>query len=678
MSPTPLATALLLALGSTCVSAQNDPYELEEVLVSATRVEEAASQSSRSISVIDEEELALTQPQSVPEALSSSPNITTTNGPRVSSQGVEIRGLSGTRVLQTIDGARQNTTSGHRGVYFMDPEMLQSVEVIRGPASSLWGSGAIGGVVAQVTRNARDFLEPQDDFGGYLKQGFEFNGDRQKTSGAVYGQQDQIDWLINASYFDSNNIKTGDDLTLENSGGNGTSGMFKLGWQENDNHRLEFNARLNEIRELVPSNPATNVGRSVPLVKRNTKDTYFGLDYTLKTDNPLLDMNALVYLNDSSYKEDRVTRNQKDDTEYRTFGISVKNTSEFDFMSLTYGLDGYKDELDTVRDDSGQAGQRPANINAESTVWGGFVQAGIPLGESLLLTPAVRYDSYDSKSEQVNRDVDDSEFSPSVALVWDTTDWLTLSARYDQAFRAPGMEEMFSTGSHYCIPPIPGFLPGGLCNTFKPNPDLKSETARNKELKAYLSFADLAGDDELNISLNLFRNDVDDFIVQQVIDPLMGVPGLEQTTTWSNVQDARLQGFELVTNYRIKQTWVSLSYGQTEGKDKADDSFLEGIPADKFVLDLSQGWFDGDFKAGTRLTYVAEQKDVPADFTAAEQYDSYTLWDLYLAWEPSSGALTGLRIDAGVDNITDEYYQQAWQTLYQQGRNIKLNARYMF
>ena len=183
MSPTPLATALLLALGSTSVSAQNDLYQLEEILVSATRLEEAASQSSRSVSVIDQEQLSLTLPQSVPEALSSAPNISTTNGPRVSSQGVEIRGLSGDRVLQTIDGARQNTTSEHRGVYFMDPEMLKSVEVIRGPASSLWGSGAVGGVVAQVTRDARDLLEPGDNFGGYLKQGFEFNSDRKKTSG---------------------------------------------------------------------------------------------------------------------------------------------------------------------------------------------------------------------------------------------------------------------------------------------------------------------------------------------------------------------------------------------------------------------------------------------------------------------------------------------------------------
>ncbi|MCF1427746.1 MAG: TonB-dependent hemoglobin/transferrin/lactoferrin family receptor [Shewanella sp.] len=674
MSPTPLATALLLALGSTSVSAQDDLYQLEEILVSATRVKEAASESSHSVSVIDEEQLSLTQPQSVPEALSSAPNISTTNGPRVSSQGVEIRGLSGDRVLQTIDGARQNTRSEHRGVYFMDPEMLKSIEVIRGPASSLWGSGAVGGVIAQVTRDAHDLLEPGDNFGGYLKQGFEFNGDRKKTSGAIYGQQDQIDWLINASDFDSNNIKTGDNQALENSGGNGNSSMLKLGWQESDDHRLEFNARLNEIRELVPSNPAYNVSSSIPLVKRQTQNTHFGLDYSLKTDSPLLDMTALVYLNDSSYAEDRVAKNQKDDTEYRTLGISVKNTSELDFMSLTYGLDGYKDKLDTVRDDSGQTGQRPANINAESTVWGGFVQAEIPLGESVLLIPAVRYDSYDSKSEQVNRDVNDSELSPSVALVWDTTDWLTLSARYDQAFRAPSMEEMFSTGSHYCIPTISDISPDGLCNTFKPNPDLKSETARNKELKAYFSFANLAGNDELNISLNLFRNDVDDFIMQLVTD----LPSLEHTTTWDNVQNARLEGFELVTNYRFKQTKVSVSYGQTEGKDKTDDSFLKDIPADKLVLDLSQDWFDGDVKAGTRLTYVAEQKNIPAEFTAAKQYDSYTLWDLYLAWEPSTGVLTGLRIDVGVDNITNEYYQQAWQPLYQQGRNIKLSARYMF
>ena len=236
---------------------------------------------------------------------------------------------------------------------------------------------------------------------------------------------------------------------------------------------------------------------------------------------------------------------------------------------------------------------------------------------------------------------------------------------------------MFSSGTHYCIPPIPGFLPQGLCNTFATNPSLKSEVARNKELKADLRFNDLAGDDELAITLNIFRNDVDDFIVQQVSNPYRGIPGLEQTTSWNNVEDAQLTGFELSGRYRIGQTRLAMNYGQTRGEDRNTGDYIEGMPANKFNVDLSQGIMEGDMKLGTRVTYVASQTNTPKGYSVAK-YDEYTLWDVYLAWEPAMGVMSGLRVDFAIENIGDEKYLQAWQTLYQPGRNMKLSARYMF
>lgn len=684
----PVVIAIAMALSSSAYAAQmqqaheQQVTEFDEVLVTATRVSEKASETSRSVAVVDEEQLQESQPSSVAQALKNEANINVSNGPRASSQGVEIRGLGGQRVLQTIDGARQNTNSGHRGTYFMDPELLSSVEVVRGPASSLWGSGAIGGVVAQNTKSAADFLEEEDTFGGYLKQGYESNGDRIKTSGAIYGLSEtdsagSVDWLVNGSYYDSNNIKIGNDQTLENSASEGTSGLAKFGWEPTDDQRLQLSARFSNIDELVPSNPATNVGSSVPLVKRKTEDQNVTLDYSLSpTDNALLDLNATLYWNGTNYDEDRVTKNQFDTTEYETLGFSLNNSSTLGNTVLTYGVDGYKDSIKTVRDDSGQAGERPDDIDGETTVWGAYTRADIELTDSLAVDAAVRYDAFKNESNNLNQSSDDNAFSPSVGLVWQTTDWLTLSARYDQAFRAPSMEEMYSTGTHYCIPAIPGFLPNGLCNTFEINPDLKAEQAENKEIKADLRFANLAGNDELAITLNVFRNDVDDFIEQSVSNPLMGIPGFEQTTSWNNVDEAKLTGFEFSTRYRYEQTRLTVNYGQTEGKDKATDEYLSNIPAKKLAIDLSQAIMEGDMKIGTRFSYVAEQDQLPVD--NLNQYDSYKLWDVYVAWEPAMGTFEGLRVDFAVENIGDEEYRQAWQTLYEQGRNFKLSARYSF
>ncbi|MGI2078699.1 TonB-dependent hemoglobin/transferrin/lactoferrin family receptor [Shewanella putrefaciens] len=652
--------------------------EFDEVLVSATRISEKASETSRSVAVVGEEQLAIAQASSVANALKHEANISLTNGPRASSQGVEIRGLSGDRILQTIDGARQNTSSGHRGTYFMDPELLKSVEVLRGPASSLWGSGALGGVVAQNTKSAKDFLAPNEKFGGYLQQGYETNGDRVKTSGAVYGQEGTIDWLLNGSYFDSNNIKTGNDETLINSASDGGSGLAKLGWQADEASRLELSARVNKTNELVPSNPSTVVSSSVPLVRRQTDDQNITLNYSLNpTNNPYLHTKVQVYWNSTDYDEDRVTKGQKDSTEFRTVGVNLNNSSRLGNTKLTYGVDGYRDTIETVRDDSGQVGQRPGNIDGESTVWGAFTRADIELTKTLNLDAALRYDNFKNDSNNLNMSSDDNELSPSLGLSWQTQPWLTLSARYDQAFRAPTVEEMYSSGTHYCIPPIPGFLPQGLCNTFATNPNLKPETARNKEIKADLRFSDLAGDDELAVTLNVFRNDVDDFIVQQVSNPWRGIPGFEQTTSWNNVEDARLTGFEISGRYRIGQTRLAMNYGQTHGEDRKTGEYIEGIPANKFNVDLSQGIMDGDMKLGTRVTYVASQSNTPDGYSVAK-YDDYKLWDIYVAWEPTMGVMSGVRVDFAVENIGDEQYQQAWQTLYQPGRNMKLSARYMF
>ncbi|WP_412496204.1 TonB-dependent hemoglobin/transferrin/lactoferrin family receptor [Shewanella chilikensis] len=683
MNRKPLVMAITLALGTpllslAAVAEQVKTAEFDEVLVSATRIQEKVSESSRSAAVVGEEQLAEKQGNSVAEVLKTEANINIANGPRASAQQVEIRGLSGQRVLQTIDGARQNASAGHRGTFFMDPELLSSVEVVRGPASSLWGSGAIGGVVSQNTKSAREMLDEGQSFGGYLKQGYETNGQRSKSSGAIYGAKGSIDWLLNGSYSDGDNIKAGNDNTLENSASRSRSGLAKFGWQLDEAQRLQLSGRINEISEAVPSNPATDVSNSVPLVRRDSKDSNLTLDYSLAPrGNALLDLDAKFYWNKTDYDENRLTKGQFDTTEYETLGFSIANRSQWQGLKLTYGLDGYRDQIETFRDDSGQSGQRPGNIDGESRVWGAFVAANIALGENWSLDPALRYDSFENESNNLGHSSDDDALSPSLALVWKTAPWLTLSARYDEAFRAPSVEEMYSTGTHYCIPPIPNFLPNGLCNTFEVNENLKAEKAKNKELKADMRFAELAGNDELALSLSVFRNDVDDFIEQRVTNPLHGIPRLEQNTRWDNVDKARLTGFELTGKYRINQTRLSLSYGQTEGKNRHDGGYLANIPANKLVLDLSQGIMAGDMKLGTRVSYNASQDRVPKD-NPVNRYQDYTLWDVYLAWEPAMGTFEGLRVDFAIENIGDEEYIQAWQTLMDQGRNFKLSARYRF
>ena len=130
-------------------------------------VTSTASKSSRdpftlaeSVSIVDRDAIETEQAAQLGDLLEGLANVSIAGGPRGVAQQVVIRGVGDERILFLLDGARQNFSRAHNGRVFVDPELLKRVEVLRGPASALWGSGAIGGVVALTTVDAADLLAP--------------------------------------------------------------------------------------------------------------------------------------------------------------------------------------------------------------------------------------------------------------------------------------------------------------------------------------------------------------------------------------------------------------------------------------------------------------------------------------------------------------------------------------
>src|SRR5690606_2053883 len=107
-----------------------------------------------------------------------------------------------------------------------------------------------------------------------------------------------------------------------------------------------------------------------------------------------------------------------------------------------------------------------------------------------------------------------------------------------------------------------------------------------------------------------------------------------------------------------------------------DDSYLGNIPANKWVLDLGYYFLQRDLKAGLRTSVVSAQDQLPESET--REFDSYTLADAYVTWEPATGNMNGLKLGLALDNLADEEYRVAFQELYMPGRNIKLSASYRF
>ncbi len=181
------------ALGSGVARAQSaaaggGTLELDAISVSATRDPGPAFSYPGMVTVIEREAIDGADPSSAGDLFRATPGVFFDGGPRRTGQVPSIRGAQGENVQVRIDGTRQNFISGHDGRFFLDPEMLGGAEVLRGPASSLYGSGAIGGVMSFRTLDTDDLLAPGETVGGRAKVGYQGVNDEFMTSLVAAGR----------------------------------------------------------------------------------------------------------------------------------------------------------------------------------------------------------------------------------------------------------------------------------------------------------------------------------------------------------------------------------------------------------------------------------------------------------------------------------------------------------
>ena len=148
-----LATATL-TLSSTAPYAQTAVPQLETVVVTPARGPQLLQNVSGDITIVDRTTLQQAGSDSVAEILARQPGVLVTeNGGRQTPTGVMLRGANANHTLLLIDGMRVNSAvQGGANWSALDPAAIERVEILRGAASSLYGSDAIGGVINIITR----------------------------------------------------------------------------------------------------------------------------------------------------------------------------------------------------------------------------------------------------------------------------------------------------------------------------------------------------------------------------------------------------------------------------------------------------------------------------------------------------------------------------------------------
>lgn len=699
--------ALRPAFAETTPADDTPIINMDTVVVTATQTEEDAFTTAKSIDKVDQEQLKIQQPESAAESVKELTNVNVSQGPRQLSQQVNIRGLSGKEVLQVLDNARQNFQNGHQGSFFLEPELLKEVEVLKGPGSSLWGSGAIGGVVNMTTVDPSDLLDDDQIIGAKVKGGMASADDLLFTSDAIYGRAgERNEYLFNYSYRNTHDITAGDNVTIPDSAFRDESEMLK--WVSNftDNQSLKLSYIAFDAYQDVPSDPRQNVNeRDNPLVNQNIFQQNWNATYEYENpNNDWVDFVSTLYFNDTEVTDNCLGlcsaaaggESRVDFTGYQTLGINARNSSYFDLFTLTYGGETYQDRTTGERNDV----TRTQFPDAEANVWATYVQAEIPFWETWTLTPGIRYDHFNNDPKQNSvlvgaifpKEVpisatSEGDVSSAVTLSWQTTEWMSLHAIYDEAFRAPAIDELYPSGYHFPT------------NTFVPNPDLKPEKSRNKELSARFAWDDLLEncDDELRVRITAFRNDVQNLIQQQIqvgITP----PNFYNNTIYENVPEARLTGVELDATYRIQDWFAGIGYGYVEGinEDPVENEFnfqnqtenLDDIPPERIIFNVGRYFYEDTILTGVRLTNAWAQDKVSQPQNCSEDsfipanacpIGGYTTLDLYASWQPNSPEWENLEVDLAVNNVTDKYYYQSTSSLLpEEGVNVRLSVSYSF
>jgi hemoglobin/transferrin/lactoferrin receptor protein len=634
------------------------------------------------------------------EALEGVMSVDITGGPRPGAGFVSIRGIGGTRVALNVDGARQNFDGAHRSNLMLDPDLLKSIDILRGPASAIWGSDALGGVISMTTRDAADFLDEGEALGGRLKLGYESASGERKQGATVFGRFGGLDLLADTTWRDSDDITQANDTVLPHSAATSRGGLYKLTQFFSAANELALSQQDYVLDTRSPSNPSKDVADDNPLLDRDNRQriTTLRYSYQAQTPEPLVaGGNLTLYRSAVDIVEDRVDEPRHDTLDFRTVGGSVQSTFNFPALQsrLTAGAEAYEDESDAQRDGAA----RPQFPDAVRDVRGAFVQNEFQWG-GLSLIPGLRYDRFESRSRQSDTpDVVESAVSPKLGLNYFFTDWLSVNASWAGAFRAPSLLESFAQGTHF------------LGNEFRPNPDLRPEKARNRELGLRLQFGELFGVlDTLEMRLSAFDNKVRDYIETVVVveqegpfppalqcappapavgcvnrtedggaDP--GVPVLIWIggyTTSANLPRARIRGAEAELEYTVGGYRFGLSYAQLRGENTASGMPLLSIPPDTLRLDLGYRW--QRLNLGLRATQASTQNRVPLleDSSAVTPVTpGYAVADFYGQWLPL-GAHSALKLNFGVDNLTDRAFRHHLSSYDEPGRSLRAGLIYQF
>ncbi len=654
----------------------------DQLVVTASRQEQASADTPAPISVIGAAEIERLQPEKMTDLFKEIPGVEVFGeGPF---RGIPvIRGLTSNRVLILVDGerlnnARESTVFAGIQPGLVDLSDVERIEVLRGPASVQYGSDAIGGVINIITK------KPDLGTGTFTWKGsaaVEYGSAAESETARfdLTGSGQGFSVRVGASYEDYGDYKAPSeaadreefssyvlsDGTVPNSGMQQTAFDTGLRFLTGDAGVLKVSLEVVRTDDIgFPGyDPATSgVDIQFPNFDRDKlglgwdAGAVLGMDsFSVKTYYQEVTKESRRNLDFGMFYSNNTTTSNID-----SYGINLQGSKLLGNHDLTFGVDFYRDDLhdETLSESSFSP---PSNEVAVPDSYqrgiGAWFQDDAQLSGLVKLVFGARGDTFDFVSKDdpdytgVPFDETDSAFSGNVGVVVSVTDSVDLTGSVSRGFRAPNIQER----SYFGPATEPGYF-------IVQNAGLSAEKSLNYEAGFKVRYDRYFG------GFNVYYNNISDFITFDFIgeDPDTGL----QLLQYDNVEDATIKGAELELETLFGDGWTAfqvISYSR--GDNDTTGEPLGFIPPLKFVLGLryqtGSWWGEGSMRIVTRQDRVPEDVSITPGFTVYDLRGGYDFGN-------------GLRFNATLANLTDKLYAEPFNNRPEPGRSFRASLSYAF
>lgn len=612
----------------------------------ASRYEQKVTEAPSSVSIVTADDIKKYGYRTIADILKSLRSFHITYDRNYSYAGIRGFGRTGdynSRFLVLIDGHRINDNVYDSVLietgFNIDIDLIDRIEVIRGPGSSLYGSNAFFGILNIITKKGEHFnsLEVSGEAGSFdTYKGRISLGNKFKNG---------LDIVLSGSILDSK----GQDL------------FFKEFDDPSNNHGIAEGCDYDRNYSLFSKISFLNITLEGAYVSRTkglptapyetdfkdpgnrTVDESGYLDLRYERDfHDRLRVMARIFYDVYRYKGDYIYSGvaNKDVTKGEWWGGEVMLSKTFiDRHKVTLGGEYQKNS----RQDQKNFNEDPFEIlfddKRHSKRWAIYAQDEFTILKNLILNAGVRYDHYDKFGGSTN---------PRLALIYSPFEETAIKLLYGTAFRIPNMYELY-----YTVSPQKG------------NPDLEPEEIESYELLFEKYFKKT-----FRITIGGFYNRITD-LIDATIDPE------DNLQVFKNVDEVDAKGIET----ELEAKWDNrlqgrVSYTFQEVKSTKTDEILVNSPRHLAKLNLIFPIIHEKIFTGLEVQYTGRRKTIAEDKIGDFFVTNITVF--------SQRVIKGLEISGSVYNLFDKKYsdpgavEHVQDKIEQDGRNFRVKLTYRF